>query len=44
MVKSTSCFKIITCGSDSKDKDDIEVSEVPDWFQSSLFSLTFFLL
>nr|XP_023900146.1 protein IQ-DOMAIN 32 isoform X1 [Quercus suber] len=27
MVKSTSCFKIITCGSDSKDKDDIEVSE-----------------
>lgn len=29
MVKSTSCFKIITCGSDSTDKDDLEVPEVP---------------
>ncbi|GLT71812.1 hypothetical protein SLA2020_438050 [Shorea laevis] len=27
MVKSTSCLKIITCGSDSTDRDDLEVSE-----------------
>ncbi|KAG7966745.1 hypothetical protein I3843_08G064100 [Carya illinoinensis] len=27
MAKSISCFKIITCGSDSADKDDLEVSE-----------------
>lgn len=27
MGKSTSCFKIITCGSDSANKDDIEVTE-----------------
>lgn len=27
MGKSTSCFKIITCGDDSADKDDLQVSE-----------------
>lgn len=27
MGKSTSCFKIITCGTDSANKDDIEVNE-----------------
>ncbi|KAL6295607.1 hypothetical protein ACE6H2_003749 [Prunus campanulata] len=27
MVKSTSCFKIITCGNDSADKDDLEAPE-----------------
>lgn len=32
MGKSTSCFKIITCGDDSADKDDLQVSEVSDWF------------
>ena len=45
MVKSTSCLKIITCGSDSAEKDDLEV---PDWFRvlvfSAMISLTFFLL
>jgi hypothetical protein len=37
-VKSTSCLKIITCGSDSTDRDDLEVSEVPDWFRVIVFS------
>lgn len=42
MAKSISCFKIITCGSDSADKDDLEVSEVPDSsrLRSSLFFFT----
>jgi hypothetical protein len=35
MVKSTSCLKIISCGSDSADKDDLEV---PDWFRVLVFS------
>ncbi|KAJ7957845.1 Protein IQ-DOMAIN 32 [Quillaja saponaria] len=30
MVKSTSCFKIITCGGDAADKDDLEASEIKD--------------
>lgn len=43
MGKSTSCFKIITCGNDSADKDDLEAPEVSDWFTVSAFwfSLTF---
>ncbi|XP_030527145.2 protein IQ-DOMAIN 32 isoform X2 [Rhodamnia argentea] len=28
MGRSASCFKIITCGSDSADKDDLEASEI----------------
>lgn len=40
MGKPTSCFKIITCGSDTADKDDLNVDEVSDSF---LFSfLKFF--
>lgn len=28
MGKSTSCFKIIACGGDSREKDDNHISEV----------------
>lgn len=28
MGKSTSCFKIIACGGDSREKDDIDIPEV----------------
>ena len=39
MGRPRSCFQIITCGSDSKDKDEIDVLEVSICF--GLISSTF---
>lgn len=44
MGKSTSCFKIITCGSDSADKDDAEAYGVIWLFFFLLFSFLFFVV
>lgn len=43
MGRSTSCFKLITCGGDSADKDDLGVSEVISYFLLFLFSSVSFL-
>lgn len=43
MGRSTSCLKIITCGSDSADRDDLQLPEVPDW-STIITSLVFLLL
>lgn len=45
MGKSTSCFKIIACGGDSSDKDDIDIPEVCMYLIGSYFRvLPFHLL
>lgn len=44
MGKSTSCFKIITCGSDSAEKDDLEAYEVTRLFFQLLYSFLFLVV
>lgn len=41
MGKSTSCFKIIACGGDSREKDDNDIAEVLALTSEFCFSFAF---